>query len=201
MERNSKIVKGVVVLVAVLLLVFLIVRWPEVTTWAEAHEPLAAWAQAMFSVAAILAAAWTVQHAHYLETRSRKRELESAHKQFVQVARQLITAGMAIAQKLFKLEEDGFGNVYDRRVVLIELSTVRDAMAKMPVDRLDDFKLMEAWIVSEALVRKLVWDIEYTQQPGFPGPGDQHYLRNMANEARQDLRERDQIFRHAIEKM
>jgi len=150
----------------------------------------ASWVQSWGSIGAILASVWAVNRAHRLQAEQRAREAHAAYTQFLEVLFQLVGAAAQVAKKLYQLELNGNVTPDDYSTMRIELSTIENAMRQISMERFDRYDFIEAWLVSDSCVRKLLTAITYVTSSNFSSQLEPHYMRNLANTMRLSLDER-----------
>lgn len=116
----------------------------------------ASWVQAWGSIGAIAMTAWAVHWAHKKQVRQKGREQRVEYTSFLETLFQLLGSARQIAQKIADLENSPGSSLDDRRTMLAELAALSDAMRRMDLNRFDRFEYVEAWLVGDALVRKLM---------------------------------------------
>lgn len=141
----------------------------------------ASWVQAWGSIGAILGAMFAVHWAHRLQSRQKAREAYDSYTQFLEVLLQLVGAAAQIAKKIYDCELNGHVTPDEYASMRIELSAIRDAMRKIPMERFDRYEFIEAWLASDVCVRKLLASINQVSSSGFSKELDRHYMRNVAH--------------------
>lgn len=150
----------------------------------------ASWVQAWGSIGAIAGAMYAVHWAHRLQAKQRAREAYGSYTQFLEVLFQLVGAAAQIAKKIYDCELNGHVTPDEYASMRIELSAIRDAMRKIPMERFDRYEFIEAWLASDVCVRKLLASINQVSSSGFPKQLDQHYMRNVAHNLHLELKAR-----------
>lgn len=126
----------------------------------------ASWVQAWGSIGAIAMTAWAVHWAHMKQVRQKQREQRVEYTSFLETLFQLIGSARQIARKIADLEYSPGSSLDDRHTMLAELAALADAMRRMDLNRLDRYEYVEAWLVADALVRKLIDAISIYDLPG-----------------------------------
>lgn len=160
--------------------------------WDLSTDDCASWVQAWGSIAAIVATVLAVNRSHNLQERQRRQDADHAYTAHLEVILQMLGAARQVAVKIFDLEVKGNVTPGEYAMMKIELTTLDDAMGRIPTDRLDQYEYIEAWLVGQMRVRSLLRGVEYITTPGVSKLLEQHYVRNLANEARNDLDHRAQ---------
>ena len=150
----------------------------------------ASWVQAWGSIGAIVGAMFAVHWAHRLQSRQKAREAYDSYTQFLEVLFQLVGAASQIAKKIYDCELSGNVTPDEYGAMRIELSAIRDSMRKIPMERFDRYEFIEAWLASDACVRKLLASINQVGSPGYSKQLDPHYLRNVAHSMNLELQTR-----------
>lgn len=150
----------------------------------------ASWVQAWGSIGAIAGAMFAVHWSHRLQARQKARDAYSSYTQFLEVLFQLIGAAAQIAKKIYDCELNGHVTTDEYASMRIELSAIRDAMRKIPMERFDRYEYIEAWLASDACVRKLLAAINQVSSPRFSKQLDLHYMRNVAHNMLLELQAR-----------
>ena len=150
----------------------------------------ASWVQAWGSIGAILGAMFAVYWAHQLQANQKARDAYDSYTQFLEVLFQLVGAAAQIAKKIFDSELNGLVTPDEYASMHIELAAIRDAMRKIPMERFDRYEFIEAWLVSDACVRKLLASINQVRSPGYSKHLDPHYVRNVAHKMNLALEDR-----------
>ena len=150
----------------------------------------ASWVQSWGSIGAILASVWAVNRAHRLQAEQRAREAHAAYTQFLEVLFQLVGAAAQVATKIYQLELNGNVTPDEYSTMRIELSTIENAMRQISMERFDRYDFIEAWLVSDSCVRKLLMAITYVTSSNFSSQLEPHYMRNLAHTMRLLLDER-----------
>lgn len=150
----------------------------------------ASWVQSVGSIGAILASVWAVNRAHRLQAEQRAREAYSAYTQFLEVIFQLVGAAAQVANKLYELELNGNVTSDEYTTMRIELTVIKDAAKQVSIERFDRYEFIEAWVVSNACVRKLLAAIDHVTSLNFSSQLDPNYMRNLAHIMRLSLDER-----------
>lgn len=150
----------------------------------------ASWFQAWGSIGAIAVAMFAVHWAHQLQAKQKARDAYDSYTQFLEVLFQLVGAAAQIAKKIYDCELDGHVTPDEYGSIRIELSAILDAMRKMPMERFDRYEFIEAWLASDACVRKLLASINQVGSPGYSKQLDPHYMRNVAHNMSLELQAR-----------
>jgi len=158
----------------------------------------ASWVQSIGSIGAILASVWAVNRSHRLQAEQRARDAHAAYTQFLEVTFQLVGAAEQVANKLYELELNGKVTADEYTTMRIELTVIEDAAKQISIERFDRYEFIEAWVVSNACVRKLLAAIDYVTSLNFSAQLDPHYMRNLANAMRLSLNERTEKLLNGI---
>lgn len=166
--------------------------------WDLSSDDCASWVQAWGSIFAIVAAVLAVNHSHNLQVRQRRKDAFEAQTAFLEVIFQLLGAAHQVAEKIYQLELKGGVTPGEYAAMKTELTTLDDAMERIPIDRLDRYEFVEAWLVGQTQVRTLFKGVEYITSPLVSKQLEQHFVRNLANGARQVLEQRAKRLFEAI---
>lgn len=158
----------------------------------------ASWVQAWGSIGAIAGAMFAVHWAHRLQAKQKAREAYDSYTQFLEVLFQLVGGAAQIAGKIFDSEQNGHVTPDEYASMRIELSAIRDAMKKIPMERFDRYEFIEAWLASDACVRKLLASIHQVNSSEFSKQLDPHYMRNVAHHMHLELKDRVQKLQDGI---
>ncbi|MDQ0038927.1 hypothetical protein J2W30_006715 [Variovorax boronicumulans] len=140
-----------------------IVGWPGLSTWLKDRQELAAWVQALGSVAAILATGWAVNHAHNLQDRQRRRDVHDDYTKLLEAIYQLVGGAHMVARKIHEYIEGVEGwevSAESVRAMHAELSAVAAALARVDVTQLDRFELVQSVLIANAVVPRLQAEME-----------------------------------------
>lgn len=160
-----------------------VVGWGPLQIWLETHEKLAAWVQAVGSVAAIWLAMWVVQRQHGLE---QKRQLEAEAREQIALnvgALHLLSAAFRLAEKVTLQRNEHQLNLLH---MCIELEGVANALARVDILRFDTHLTIEALLVAESAAKTLLGHMQAahaaTADDGHPrwGPLRQFAEQTMA---------------------
>ena len=117
----------------------------------------ASWVQLVGSIGAILASVWAANRAHRLQAQQRARDAYyAAYTQFLEVIFQLVGASAQVAKKIHELELNDTGTPGDYTAMRIELTVIEEASRKLSIERFDRYEFIEAWVASNACVKKLL---------------------------------------------
>ncbi|MBT9523410.1 MAG: hypothetical protein IV101_21245 [Dechloromonas sp.] len=150
----------------------------------------ASWVQSVGSIGAILASVWAVNRAHRLQAQQRARDAYAAYTQFLEVIFQLVGASAQVAKKLYELELNGTATSGDYTAMRIELTVIEEASRQISIERFDRYEFIEAWVVSNACVKKLLAAVDHVTSLNFSPQLDPYYMRNLAHTVRLSLDER-----------
>ncbi len=180
--------------------IVLIAGWQHVVNWTNANSGLASWVQALGSVLAILATAWAVDHAHRLQKRETDRKDYLGYTRFLETLFQLLGGARQIAKKIADIEGSPGSSPDDRRAMLAELDALSDALRRLDLNRLDRFEYVEAWLVGDALVRRMIDGIGSYGARGSTPDSARGDLEFLAAQALETLDFRCQRIHAAIQK-
>jgi hypothetical protein len=142
-----------------------IVGWSGLSAWLKDRQELAAWVQALGSVAAILATGWAVQHAHNLQDKQRRRTEHDNYTKYLEAIFQLVGGAHMVARKVHDYVESIEGREVSAdsvRTMYAELSAIAAALARVDVTQLDRFELVQAVLIANAVVPRLQGEMEST---------------------------------------
>jgi hypothetical protein len=137
--------------------------WQPLVRWADANPNMAGWTQAIGSVAAILATGAGVYWAQLLQERRHAEEEKSRKTAICNTALELVQGA---ADTLYQ-----YSDAPTRPLVPIDLMTLQaqleglsHALQKIDLFVLGDFRLIEAVITSDAIIRKMALLVERALQ-------------------------------------
>ena len=181
-----------------------VVGWPELSEWLKARQELAAWVQAIGSVAAIGATGWAVQRAHNLQESERRRTEHAEYTQLLEAIFQLVGGAHQIARKIQDhIAASGTGevSVIAVRAMHAELSAVVSALSRVDVTRLDRFEFVQAVLVANAVSPRLLEEMITAQSRAYlSGRADGSHVEECAQEAADILKPFGKILLDAINK-
>ncbi|ARV17039.1 hypothetical protein AEP_00073 [Curvibacter sp. AEP1-3] len=168
-----------------------VLRWTGFVVWANDNPNMAAWVQAIGSIAAIFMAVWAVDRSHALETRRKKIEDFDALTQVLEGVFQLVGGAAKVARKIYDFENLG-GHATPSELVEIgiELDAIANALSRVDPLRLNRHEFIEASLVAEMTLRRLKEAVDRVQSQKVSCTLEPFYLQNLANSAANDLEER-----------
>ncbi|WP_422086354.1 hypothetical protein [Variovorax sp.] len=151
---NGLAMLGVWATVAVAIAV--IAGWAPLQAWLEAHEKLAAWVQAVGSVAAIGLSVWVVQRQHRLELRRQATAAWQSTRAGLQGLLQVMSGVQQVIVKVSNIARARAPNAEDLIHLSIELETLLNSLSRTDYLRFETHTAIEGVAVTESLGRTLL---------------------------------------------
>lgn len=185
MKRINRIA-GAALLGFVVVLLYL--NWQTVVKWTGAHQGLASWVQALFSICAIFIAVYVVDRAHRLQQGQRKAELFEERTRFLITVYQLVALVATLAKRTFDEEvAGGTRTPLEFQALKIEIEGVVSALRRVDIGRLDDPNYLTAAVLAESHAQYLLKVVERVSVTSYSPMLDAHLLQNHANMVYQRL--------------
>lgn len=155
--------------------------------WSLSRSECASWVQAWGSIGAIVFSVLAVRHAHNLQARQRRQDAHDAYTQFLEGLLHLLVGARHCARKIYAIEEAGKTTPAEYMLMKIELSTLDDAMSRVPLDRFDRSQFTEAWVTAQMHIRSLRSGVDYITSPIASKQLERNFVRDLAEEARKEI--------------
>lgn len=188
---------------AVAAAIAVIAGWPPLQIWLEQHDKLAAWVQAVGSVAAIGLSVWVVQRQHRLELRRQEMADWQSKRAALQGLLQLMTGVQNVAGKVANIARHRAPNSEGLMNLSIELETLLNALSRTDYLRFQTHIAIEGASVTESLGRTLLQGMRDSYQRLRHGGDSEHwpYVIRLGNECSSGVIVRAEALFRSIEAM